>query len=158
MLTSLNRLTGLPVVWRDRQMGYVERAVADVPRMRLHGLVVRKGIGGARWSPAENILLAGKRSVVLSSRPVRMPETEPRPVRLAIHAAGGCAGEVCDVFIHGDTLQIAALEISQGPVYRLLGRCAYAPACRVHENGEAVVPRLLSWTQLLTQLGEEDGL
>ena len=27
MLTSLNRMVGLPVVWQDRRLGYVERAV-----------------------------------------------------------------------------------------------------------------------------------
>lgn len=158
MLTSLNRLTGLPVVWKDQQMGYVERAVADVRRMRLCGLVVRKGIGSARWSPAESIELAGKRSVVLNSRPVRMTEKEPLPVNMAMLASGGCAGTVCDVYLHGDTMKIAALEIAQNPLMQLLGRCFYAADCSVHEDGQAVVPQLLSWTQLLTQLGEEDGL
>lgn len=160
MLTSLNRLTGLPVVWRDRQMGYVERAVADVQGMRLHGLVVRKGIGAARWSPGEGVLLAGQYSVVLDRRPVRMPEAEPQSIRRAVFTTGGCAGEVSDVLIRSDTLAVAALEVSQGPVYRLMGRCAYAPVCRVNgdgEPGEVVVPQLLTWAQLLTQLGEEDG-
>ena len=44
MLTSLNRMVGLPVVWQDRQLGYVERAVPDARARRLSGVVVRKGI------------------------------------------------------------------------------------------------------------------
>lgn len=156
MLTSLNRLTGLPVVWRDRQIGYVERAVADVQGMCLHGVMVRKGIGSARWSPGDSIALAGRQSVVLSRPPVRMPDAEPDVIRRAVLTTGRFAGEVSDVFIHADTLRIAALEVSQGPVYRLMGRCAYAPdgCLSRQEAGMVVVPQLLSWAQLLTQLGE----
>lgn len=158
MLTSLNRLTGLPVVWRDQQMGYVERAVADVRHMCLDGVVVRRGFGSARWAPRDAILLAGRQSVVLRNRPVRMPDEEANALRRAVLTSGCCVGEVSDVVIHGDTLRIAALEVSQGPVYRLLGRCAYAAECRVKEHGEpdevVVPPQLISWTQLLTQLGE----
>lgn len=157
MLTSLNRLTGLPVVWRDRHMGYVERAVADLGHMCLDGVVVRRGFGSARWVPRDAILLAGRQSVVLRERPVRMPETGAEAIRRAFLTSGCCVGEVSDVIIHGDTLRIAALEVSQGPIYRLMGRCAYAPGYRVSEYGEpggVVVPPLISWTQLLTQLGE----
>ena len=35
MLTSLNRMVGLPVVWQDRRLGYVERAVPDARARRL---------------------------------------------------------------------------------------------------------------------------
>lgn len=159
MLTSLNRLTGLPVVWQDRHVGYVERAVADLERMRLHGLVVRKGLGSARWLPEESILMAGRRAVAAAKLPVRMPDEQPLQARCAVFASGGSAGEVCDVIIQSETLKAAALEITQGPLYRLLGRCGYAPGWRICMNGdaeEAVVPPLLTWTQLCTQLGEGD--
>jgi len=63
---------------------------------------------------------------------------------------------VCDLIIYADTLCVAALEVAQGPVYRLLGRCAYAPSCCQSSADEVVVPELLSWTQLLTHLGEEE--
>lgn len=157
MLTSLNRLTGLPVIWRDRQLGYVERAVANVNSMRLDGVVVRRGIGSARWAPADGILLAGRQSVVLSRQPVKMPQQQAEQIRRAVLTSGCCVGEVSDVVICGDTLRIAGLEVSQGPVYRLLGRRAYTPSCRLNaygEPGEVVVPQLLSWAQFLTQLGE----
>ena len=150
MLTSLNRMTGLPVVWRERQMGYVERAVVDLNGMCLDGVVVRRGIGSARWAPRAGIVLIGKNSVVLSHPPVRMPGRQLTELRRALPAGGGNAAMVSDVILSGDTLRIAALEVSQGPVYRLLGRCAYAPCCRIPEGGEAgevVVPPLLSWSQ-----------
>jgi len=51
----------------------------------------------------------------------------------------------------------AALEVSPGPIYRLMGRCAYACEYRVDpQSGGVIVPQLLSWTQLKRQLGEED--
>lgn len=159
MLTSLNRMTGLPVVWQDRQIGCVERAVADVNVMRLSGVVIRKGIGSAKWAPAEGILLAGRQSVVLSREPVRMPRGTDEPVRRAVLTSGGCAGEVSDALIHGDTLRIAALEVSQGLLHRLMGRRQYAVECRLNpygEPGEVIVAGLLSWTQLLRRIGEED--
>lgn len=154
MLTSLNRMTGLPVVWRDRHMGYVERAVASVQRMQLDGLVVRRGFAGARWVPRDTVLLVGRHSVVISTRPAHMPELGQIMPGRAVLTSGFCVGEVSDVIICGDTLRVAALEVSQGPLYRLLGSCAYASACRLSEHGEVVVPPLVSWTQLLRQLGE----
>ena len=39
MLTSLNRMVGLPVVWQDRQLGYVERVVPDAHARKLCGVV-----------------------------------------------------------------------------------------------------------------------
>ena len=154
MLTSLNRLTGLPVRFKDREMGYVERAVADWRQMRLFGLVVRKGFGNARWSPADSIARAGRHSVEVSQCPVRMPETMREASRLAVFAPDGYAGRICDALLYSDTLRIAALEISRGPLYRLLGYCAYATQYQQRTDGELLVPKLLSWAQIRTQLGE----
>ena len=155
MLTSLNRLNGLPVIWQNLEMGYVEQAVADLRLMRLKGLVVRKGIGSARWSPVESISQAGRQQVELSRRPVCMPAaTAVQP--LAVITPDGCACQLCDVLLYTDTLAIAALEITHGPLYRLLGHCSYATHCRQLPDGGLSVPKLLSWTQLRTQLGEGD--
>ena len=157
MLTSLNRLTGMPVVWRDRQVGCVERAVADMRCMRLQGLVVRRGFAGARWVAREMILTVGRQSVVIVCRPGRMPQQETEGIRRVVLASGSCAGEVSDVILRSDTLGVAALEVSQGPLYRLAGRRAYAPGCLMNGAGEAVAPQLISWTQLLTLLGEGEN-
>ena len=77
----------------------------------------------------------------------------------AFLTTGECVGEVTDVILHGDTLRLEALELNQGPVYRLLGRRVYASQFRVDADaraGEVVVPRLLTWAQLRRTLGEED--
>lgn len=154
MLTSLNRLIGTPAVWQDRQVGLVESAVADGESGMLHGLLVRKGLGCARWSPREEIVLAGEHCVVLAAAPGRMPELQPRGFGRAFLTAGQCAGTVTDAVLQGETLRIAALEISPGPVYRLLGRCVYAREYRLAADG-VMVPALLTWSQLMSRLKEE---
>lgn len=155
MLTSLNRLMGMPVVWRDRQVGLVERAAADAARQRLCGLVVRRGIGSARWVPCEDILLLGESCVVLRARPVRLPEELPEAFGRVFLTTGESAGEVTDAVLHREQRRILALEVSPGPLYRLAGRCVYAPGYHV-QPGRVIVSRLLDWTQLLSQLGEEE--
>ena len=154
MLTSFNRMTGQPVVWCDRQIGYVERAVADVRAMCLEGVVVRKGFCSAKWVPRDGVLLAGERCVVLNAAPRRMPKAEQMQVRRAILTTGGLAGDVSDVILEGDTLRIAALEVAQGPLAWLTGRRVYAAEWRLCARDEVIVPSLLSWKQLLTLLGE----
>ena len=142
MLTSLNRMVGLPVVWQDRQLGYVERAIPDAHARRLSGVVVRKGIGAAKWVSSDGIAVVGSRCL-----------------GRAFLTTGECVGEVTDMILHGDSLRLEALELSPGPVYRLLGKRAYAAQYRVgggSREGEVVVPRLLTWAQLKRTLGEED--
>lgn len=160
MLTSLNRMVGLPVVWQDRQLGYVERAVADAHARRLSGVVVRKGIGAAKWVCSDGIAVVGSRCVLVREKPGAVPDGQPGQLGRAFLTTGECVGEVTDVILDGDTLRLEALELSQGPVYRLLGRRAYASQYRVDGGaraGEVVVPRLLTWAQLRRTLGEEDG-
>ena len=55
MLTSLNRIAGMPVIWQDRQIGCVERAISDASARRLRGLVIRKGIGVLDTDPFADI-------------------------------------------------------------------------------------------------------
>ncbi len=160
MLTSLNRMVGLPVVWQDRRLGYVERAVPDARARRLSGVVVRKGIGAAKWISGDGIAVVGKSCVLVRQKPGSVPDGRPGRLGRAFLTTGECVGEVTDVIICGDTLRLEALELSPGPVYRLLGRRAYAAQYRVDEGtrtGEVVVPGLLTWAQLKRTLGEEDG-
>ena len=160
MLTSLNRMVGLPVVWQDRQLGYVERAVPDARARRLSGVVVRKGIGAAKWVSIDGIAVVGNRCVLIREKPGPVLDGQPGSLGRAFLTTGECVGEVTDVIIHGDSLRLEALELSPGPLYRLLGKRAYAAQYRVDgdaREGEVVVPRLLTWAQLKRTLGEEDG-
>lgn len=156
MLTSLKRMTGLAAIWQDCAVGYVECAVADLQAGRLRGVVIRKGIGSARWVSAGEIVLIGKRCMLLGTRPVRMPVNEETLPGLVFLTTGACVGMVTDVLVDGDSLALPALEVSPGPLYHLAGQRAYAPQYRVCAD-TAVVPQLLNWTQLTSLLGEEDG-
>lgn len=160
MLTSLNALIGLPAVWQDRQVGWIERAVADVCSRRLKGLVMRRGIGAAKWVSGDEVLAAGESCVLLRSKPTRLPDLpDDRPTQ-AFLTTGEPVGEVTDLIFHSDTLRLAALEICQGPLYRLMGRRAYAAEFCIRPNGstgDAVTARLLSWAQLCRQLGEGEN-
>lgn len=159
MLGSLNALIGLPVIWQDRKLGCVERAIADVQGGCLDGLVVRKGIGVARWIGRDDVHVLGRNCVLVQRLPDRMPEKKAGEMGRVFLTTGECAGEVTDIWIDMRTLRIAALEVCQGPLCRLLGRRGYADSFRLQSNGEedeVIVPQLFSWMQLKMQLGEGD--
>ena len=156
MHISLSRMVGMPVVLEDQQVGYVERAVMDARCRMLDGMVVRRGIGAAKWVSCGEIALLGRDCVVLKSRPVRLTvRDQPSPCRVFL-SAGAYAGEVTDAFVSSRGLRISALEVCQGPLYRLVGQRSYAPHFCVQEDGGVVAQTLLSWAQLVKQLGEED--
>lgn len=155
MLTTLNRTAGMPVILRDTCVGYVERAVPDRFYHRLEGVVVRKGIGLARWLPRADIRLIGRECVLAAKSPQRMPELEERHGVQVFLLTGQWTGMVSDAVLEGDSLGLLALEVSKGPLYSLLGSRCYASSYRfAGHNGGAVVQHLLSWTQLQRLLGE----
>ena len=157
MITSLRRLVGMPVIWQDRQLGFVEQALPDGRMCALGGLMVRRGISGAKWCPAEEIAVLGTECVVISSRPRNMPPWKPQSALSACLTTGQCIGEVTDAILRDGSANFAALEISPGAFYRLLGRCAYACDYRSDPaSGCVMIPQLLTWTQLKRRLGEED--
>lgn len=151
MLTSLNRIAGMPVIWQDRQIGCVERAIADASARRLRGLVIRKGIGTARWLPAGSVRLIGRRCVLAGAKPEALPDGLTDVMMQAYLTTGERAGQVSDALFSGLTLQLVALEITPGPVYALLGRCAYTVSYRVihagKRAGQAMVSELMTWAE-----------
>ena len=161
MLTSLNRLIGMPVVWEDKRLGYVERGVTDDAVHRLRGVVIRKGIGAARWIPAQAMKLVGTRCVLLQSGPHPMPEEKRTQLGQVRLTTGERLGQVTDGWLNGLTFRVLALEVSPGPLYRLLGKCAYAAEYRVirtgANSGEVVVPKLQTWAEVQRSIGEEGG-
>ena len=159
MPSSLNRLLGMPVIWQDRRLGYVERTVADIFGRRLAGVVVRKGVGAARWADENSVLLVGKNCVLLKRKLERMPDVPEPGVCRVFLPTGEYAGNVTDVWISRRNLGIVALEISPNPLARLAGRCSYAIAFQPGLNAEGhsvAVGQLLSWTQLKQHLKEEE--
>ena len=148
MLTSLNRIAGMPVVWQDRQIGCVERAIADASARRLRGLVIRKGIGLARWLPSGSVRLVGRACVLAGAKPEPLPDGLTDSALQAYLTTGERAGLVSDALFSGLTLRLVALEVTPGPIYALLGRCAYTVSYRVSGGGkQAMVSDLMTWAE-----------
>lgn len=157
MLTSLNRMVGLPVVLGDERVGCVERAALTPDARKLDGVVVRRGLGGARWVAADAVEMVGESCVVIRRKPARAASLPKEKSLVALSTSGKRVGEVTDALVCGDTLRLLALEVSAGPLYRLMGGVAYAVGCRARQDGRAViVPRLMTWAELQRTLGEGD--
>lgn len=156
MLTTLNRLVGLPVVRQGKEIGLVERAVPDEAARRLHGIVVRRGLGAARWLPPEAILWLGEKCIVAQKEPCLLPGDLPRPASLVYLTSGRLLGQVSDHILQGTSLRIVALEVCAGPLYRLAGKSSYATDYQVQgETGQVMVGQLLSWAQM-NRMPEEE--
>lgn len=116
----LGRVVGLPAVCGDRLVGHVERAVLEEDGRQLRGLILRRGLGGARWAAREEIGLLGDVSVILKTRPGRPPRSTDFTLRAVKDESGLTLGRVTDVFVSPDTLAVTALEVSLGLVEELL--------------------------------------
>ena len=155
MLTSVRRLIGMPVLLQNRKLGYVEHAYAG--QEKLEGIVIRHGIGSARWLPAEDILEMRRECVVASCKPSALPQLCPKRADRACGTDGRWVGEVSDWILFNNSPRFAAVEVSPGPIYRLMGHCGYAcDFYRERLSGSVIVPRLLSWSQLKRLLEEGD--
>lgn len=160
MLTSLRQLEGLPTVWQDRLVGYVERGVPDEEALRLEGLIIRRGLGPSRWVDAGSISTMGKRCILLREKPERLSGRSAPELYLAYLTTGERIGPVTDGILNRKNLRLLALEISPGPLHHLRGQNAYAREYRVISGGlrkgQTMVNGLLSWTELQTVLGKEE--
>ncbi len=165
-MTSLRRIIGMPVVWQGTTLGYVERGVLTQSAKKLQGLVVRRGLGNAKWIPRKLIVIIGNTCVLVCGETERMPKTPEIKLTRAYLTTGECAGLVTDAVLSGETLRVAALEVSDGPLYHLLGRRAYAtdysvrpeePYRKVDEMAcEIVASQLRTWMQVMGEQGKED--
>ena len=77
MLTSLKPHGRTARGMQDRQLGYVERAVPDAHARKLCGVVVRKGIGAAKWVSSDGIAVVGTRCVLIRQKPGAVPDGQP---------------------------------------------------------------------------------
>lgn len=110
----LGRILGLPAVCGARVVGHVERAVPDAAGHCLQGLVIRRGLGGAKWADRSGITVLGDVSVILGERPGRIPKGYAAGLCAVRDESGLTLGRVTDWWISPDTLEITALEITLG--------------------------------------------
>ncbi len=120
----LARVVGLPAVMGEKLVGHVERAVLDGAAHHLRGLVIRRGLGSAKWVDCGAIRVLGDVSVVLDARPVRLPKEADATFSIVQDESGLMLGRVTDAWVSADTLDITALEVTLGLVEDLrYGRC-----------------------------------
>lgn len=110
----LGRILGLPAICGARVVGHVERAVPDQEGHHLQGLVIRRGLGSARWAERSRIAVLGDVSVILREKPCRMPRCSSVTLGPVKDESGLALGRVTDLWIRPDTFDITALEITLG--------------------------------------------
>lgn len=135
-VTGLKKMIGLPVVIHGETAGSVLRGVLSRDGRRLRGIVIRGGLRGARWLPREQISLVGQLSVIAEGRPHRLPKDADYRLFRVSDAEGARLGIVTDALLHEDTLQVAGLEISAGPLDDLFDGRWYATSFSVRPAGD----------------------
>lgn len=124
-------MEGMPVIMEGKKGGQVIRAVLNRDGRSLRGLLIRSGYLGPRWLERKQIRLLGKVSVIAEGKPCKPPkDAEYRLFRVS-DANGERLGVVTDALICEDTLRVAALEISSGPMDDLITGRWFATAFSV---------------------------
>ena len=112
----LTQVVGLPVILGEHRAGHVERAMLTPDGRQLSGLVIRRGLGSARWIGRDGISVLGEVSVVVQSAPERLSRIPADAPRRVSDAGGLTLGRVTDAWLRPDTLQTTALEVTLGPI------------------------------------------
>ncbi|MBP3452380.1 MAG: hypothetical protein J6M20_01515 [Clostridia bacterium] len=140
----LGSLVGLPAALNGQLVGLVEQTVLTTDGRALRGLVVRHGLGSARWVEAEAIDVLGDVSVILRRKPARLPRDASFTLTSVKDTAGLNLGRVTDAYVNPATLQVTALEISLGLVEELtLGRMLarqFVVRPQPEEPGQVLIP------------------
>ena len=117
----LNSVLGLPVILRGRMIGRVERAVITRDGRSLRGLMIRRGLGGAKWIDSEQIAVLGEVSVIVDKETVRLPRDADFDLGMVKDTAGMTLGWVTDVLLNPATYRVTGLELTLGFMEELLG-------------------------------------
>lgn len=112
----LSRVVGLPVIHGGRLLGHVEQALPDGEGKRLDGLVIRRGLRGARWASRESVGVLGEVSVILACPPGKTRKAGESSASLVKDESGLTLGRVTDMWLDAGNLTVTALEISLGPL------------------------------------------
>ena len=117
----LNSVLGLPVILRGRMIGRVERAVITRDGRGLRGLMIRRGLGGAKWIGSDRIVVLGEVSVIVDGDPIRLPHDADFDLGMVKDTAGMTLGWVTDVLLNPATYRVTGLELTLGFMEELLG-------------------------------------
>ena len=147
-VTGLKKMMGLPVIADGKSIGTVARGVLTEDGRSLRGIVVRGRLRGARWLPRDQITLVGRISVIARGRSARVPRNAAYHLVRVSDAEGARLGVVTDALLNEETLRVAALEISGGPIDDLVDGRWYATAFHVQPRGE--------WGHVTVPCGREE--
>lgn len=137
----LGQLLGLPVILEGRMIGRIERAVISPEGDRLRGVMLRRGLGGAKWASREDIEVLGEVSVILRHPPARAPRDAGFSLRGVRDTGGMALGWVTDAYLHTGSFRLTALEISLGLMEELRGGRYLARRWSVSPGtGEVLIP------------------
>jgi len=112
----LGRVLGLPAILGEKRLGHVEKAVLEGNGRRLRGLMIRRGLGSARWVGREGVGVLGDVSVILGRAPGRPPRDTDFTLTTVKDESGLTLGRVTDLWISPETLAVTALEVTLGPL------------------------------------------
>lgn len=129
-------MMGLPIILDGKAAGSVVRGVLAMDGRSLRGIVMRGGLRGTKWLPREQITLVGNLSVIAHGKPRRLPRDAGYRLFRVTNAEGARLGIVTDALLKEDTLRVAALEISAGPLDDLITGRWFATAFTVQPAGE----------------------
>ena len=134
-LTALKKMIGMPVILNGRPAGSVVRGVLNQDGRSLRGIVIRGGLRGQKWLAREQIALVGQMSVIGNGKARRVPRDAAYHLFRVTDPEGTRLGVVTDALLHEETLRVAALEISGGPIDDLTDGRWYATAFHVRPQG-----------------------
>lgn len=130
-MTGLKKMIGLPVMLNGKAGGTVVRGVLTANGRSLKGIVIRGGLQGPRWLGRDQIALIGRLSVIATGKPGRLPRDADYRLFRVSDPEGTRLGIVTDALMNEETLRVAALEISGGPLDDLTDGRWYATAYQV---------------------------
>jgi uncharacterized protein YrrD len=137
----MNRLIGLPVICGEKKLGRVSAVTLARDGGRLAGLMVRGGLHGARWVPAEAVLCLGALSILVRADGGKRQEGQTFRLGRVSDTSGMRLGCVTDARLDEQTLDVDALEITFGPLDDLLIGRRWVRGFTIHPvSGDVVVP------------------
>lgn len=142
-MTGLKKMIGMPVIMDGKSAGSVLRGVLSQDGRSLRGLVMRGGLRGARWLPREQIMIIGKLTIIGKGKTAKVPKDAEYHLFRVSDPEGARLGIVTDALLSEETLQVAALEISEGPLDDLISGRWYATSFSVRpigDTGHVTVP------------------
>lgn len=130
-MTGMKKLEGIPVIVNEKKCGQVIRGVLNKDGRALRGLMVRTGFLGPRWLERNQIKVLGKISVIAEGKMRKPPKDAEYRLYRVSDADGERLGIVTDALLNEETLRVAALEVSAGPMDDLIFGRWYATAFSV---------------------------